>query len=114
MTNKKTGTVVLEWFTTLVLVINVAQLTAISIRYKIDHETFSREWTDSASGLGKHIPFEIVFHVWIGLIITGLKHNVLFAIGEALDSDCLMIGSIVLGALKEFVSNFTLVKRLML
>ena len=106
MANKKCRTLLLEWLMTLVLVINIVQLTTISVRFAIDYEDFAREWKYTPSTLGKYIAFDTVFAVWIGCIVTGLTHNILFAIGEAIDSDCLMLSSIVLGALKEVVSIF--------
>ena len=104
MANKKCRTLLLEWLMTLVLVINIVQLTTISVRFAIDYEDFAHEWKYGPSRLGKYIAFDTVFAVWIGCIVTGLTHNILFAIGEAIDSDCLMFSSIVLGILKELVS----------
>ena len=47
----------------LVLVINIAQLITISVRYAIDYEDFAHEWKDSPSKLGKYIAFDTVFIV---------------------------------------------------
>ena len=105
MANKKCRTLLLEWLMTLVLVINIVQLTTISVRFAIDYEDFAREWKYTPSTLGKYIAFDTVFAVWIGCIVTGLTHNILFAFGEAIDSDCLMFSSIVLGIFKELVSK---------
>ena len=89
----------------LVLVINIAQIITISVRYAIDYEDFAHEWKDSPSKLGKYIAFDTVFIVWIGCIVTGITHIILFTIGEKVDSDCLMFSSIVLGIFKELVSK---------
>ena len=89
----------------LVLVINIAQIITISVRYAIDYEDFAHEWKDSPSKLGKYIAFDTVFIVWIGCIVTGITHIILFTIGEKVDSDCLMFSSIVLGIIKETVSH---------
>ena len=90
----------------LVLVINVAQLITISVRYAIDNEEFANEWIDyNCSNLGKYITFDTIFIVWTGCIVTGITHVILFKIGEKRDSVCLMLSSVVLGIIKELVSN---------
>ena len=90
----------------LVLVINVAQLITISVRYAIDNEEFANEWIDyNCSDLGKYITFDTIFIVWTGCIVTGITHVILFKIGEKRDSVCLMLSSVVLGIIKELVSN---------
>ena len=97
---------VLEWVKALVLVINVAQLITISVRYAIDNEEFANEWIDyNCSNLGKYITFDTIFIVWTGCIVTGITHIILFKIGEKRDSVCLMLSSVVIGIIKELVSN---------
>ena len=100
--------ILLNWFATIVTLINVSQLTAISVRYIYDRDGFARDfvWARSTRRSAVKFPYH-GFYFWIACLAIGLIHNALFAIGKAFDTGCVNViqfVSVVIGLTKKLVS----------
>ena len=104
MKNKSRTSILQDWFATIVVLISVVELTAISVRYGYDPDGFALDFQREDS-TERSACFDYVFYIWVGCIVAVLTRKALFAIGKAIDSDGLMFLSLrVIGRSRYCVS----------
>ena len=104
----KTKSSFVAWLGFVVQCINICQLIgAIIAFYEVDKEELANEWKyHPEKPIISDIHIDVVFHLWLFTICTGLVHNFLFDFGEAKGILVFLKISIAIGIIKEIVSVF--------
>ena len=96
----------LDWISTIVTLINVSQLTAISVRYAYDWKGFARDFAVDLESSASASSFDFIFGLWVACLVTRLVRNALIGIGKAIDcEDLTLVSSCLDLSMKVVVSS---------